>query len=268
MADAGHEQTLAHLRLLAGLPGYWELRALHRDGGNHMTPRGSFWIVATATADGLLYERLDQALAWADGHDRQGAELFVGVNGRSIEGKTKAAVPAVTACFADLDLGGESIDEALAALTSRRALVPSFIVHSGYGLHAVWLLREPSRDKVQWREIQRAIVRTFADYGADPACAPDEARVLRLVPYPNRKLSPKGVPTALVMESGTRYGLAALHDAFDFRIIRLSSRVLSHPGLFRVRQCLCGFHFCTRATGSPRVDVGMAFGADDERLAA
>lgn len=26
-----------------------------------MTPHGSFWIVATPTADGLLYERLDQA---------------------------------------------------------------------------------------------------------------------------------------------------------------------------------------------------------------
>jgi hypothetical protein len=56
---------------------------LHRDGGNHMTPRGSFWVVAMATVDGLLYERLDQALAWADKHDRQGTELFVGVNGRS-----------------------------------------------------------------------------------------------------------------------------------------------------------------------------------------
>jgi hypothetical protein len=44
MADARHEQTLAHLRLLASLPGYWELRALHRAGANHMTPRASFWI--------------------------------------------------------------------------------------------------------------------------------------------------------------------------------------------------------------------------------
>jgi hypothetical protein len=34
MADARHEQTLTHLRLLAGLPGYWELRALRRDGVN------------------------------------------------------------------------------------------------------------------------------------------------------------------------------------------------------------------------------------------
>jgi hypothetical protein len=141
-------------------------------------------------------------------------ELFVGVNARSLEGKTKAAVPAVTACFVDLDLGGESIDEALAALTSGATPAPSLVVHSGYGLHAVWLLREPSRDKARWRVIQQAIVRAFADYGADPACAPDEARVLRLVPYPNRKLSPAGVPTALVMESGTKYDLAALLDAF------------------------------------------------------
>src|SRR5919199_702136 len=127
-----HEQTLAHLRLLAGLPGYWELRALRRDGANPMIPRGSFWIVATATADGLLYERLDQALAWADAHDRQGTELVVGVNARTMEGKKNPAAPAVTACFADLDLGGESIDEALAALTSGQTPVPSFIVQNGY----------------------------------------------------------------------------------------------------------------------------------------
>jgi hypothetical protein len=189
LADAGHEQTLAQLRLLAHLPGYWELRALHRTGGTHMAPRGSFWIVATATGDGLLCDRLDQALAWADQHDARGTEVFVGVNARSIEGKTKAAVTAVTCCFADLDLGGESIDEALAALTSGSTPVPSLVVHGGYGLHAVWLLREASRDKARWRVIQQAIVRCFADFGADPACAPNEACILRLVPYPNRKLS-------------------------------------------------------------------------------
>jgi hypothetical protein len=48
-----------------------------------------------ATADGLLYDRLDQALAWADQHDARGTELFVGVNACSLEGKTKASVPAV-----------------------------------------------------------------------------------------------------------------------------------------------------------------------------
>jgi hypothetical protein len=85
--------------------------------------------VATATADGLLYERLDQALAWADGHDRQGTELFVGVNSRSTEGRTKASVPAVTACFVDLHLGGDGSDEALAlttaVLAAAQAITPS-----------------------------------------------------------------------------------------------------------------------------------------------
>src|SRR5438046_5927665 len=54
-----------------------------------------------------------------------------------MEGKTKASVPAVTACFADPDLGGEGSDEALAELTSGSVPVPSFVVNSGYGLHAV-----------------------------------------------------------------------------------------------------------------------------------
>jgi hypothetical protein len=54
MAEAGHEQTLAQLRLLAHLPGFWELRALRRNGANRMIPRGSFWIVG-APCGALLY---------------------------------------------------------------------------------------------------------------------------------------------------------------------------------------------------------------------
>jgi hypothetical protein len=212
--ETAHEQTLAHLRLLANSPGFWEVRALRREAGSRMTPRGSFWIVATATADGLLYERLEQALAWADAHDRTGTELFIGVNARSSEGKTKASIPTVTCCFADLDLAGGDIDDTLSVLTSGSTPPPSFVVNSGYGLHAVWLLREPSRDKVRWRVVQHALVRTFAELGADPVCAPNEACILRLVPYPNRKLSPTGIPTSVVMEGSERYDLSHLLHAF------------------------------------------------------
>jgi hypothetical protein len=59
MAGA-HEQTLAHVRLLAGVPGYWELRALHRAAGHLMTRMAG-----------------------------QGAELFVGVNGRSMGARSR-----------------------------------------------------------------------------------------------------------------------------------------------------------------------------------
>jgi hypothetical protein len=60
-----------------------------------------------------------------------------------------------------------------------RAPAPSFIVHSGYGLHAVWLLREPSRDKARWRAIQRAIVRDVIGAHVAVARPLDEYRILQ-----------------------------------------------------------------------------------------
>jgi hypothetical protein len=126
-----------------------------------MTPRGSFWIVATATPDGLVYERLEQALAWADAHDRAGTEPFIGVNGRSGEGKTKASVPTATCCFADLDLSDGSINDALAMLTSGCTPPPSFVVNSGYGLHEcdqsfVGVFRGPEARKRQSNHVHES----------------------------------------------------------------------------------------------------------------
>src|SRR5437868_5873758 len=98
------EQTMAHLRLVASHPGCWELRALQRIDASHMEPRGSFFVVAFRTADGLIYDRLEQAVDWADAHDRHGAELFIGMNPRAREGKGKDPVERLSACFVDLDL--------------------------------------------------------------------------------------------------------------------------------------------------------------------
>jgi hypothetical protein len=56
------EATLAHLRLIAGWPGYWEIRALRRLDGNRMEARGSFFIVAASAGDGLIYDRLGHAV--------------------------------------------------------------------------------------------------------------------------------------------------------------------------------------------------------------
>jgi hypothetical protein len=50
--------------------------------------RGSFFIIATTTAEGaLIYDRLEQAVDWADAQDRAGAEVFVGMNPREREAK-------------------------------------------------------------------------------------------------------------------------------------------------------------------------------------
>jgi hypothetical protein len=171
-------QTLAHLRLVAGLPGFWELRALRRQGGTRMAACGSFFIVATTTADGtLIYDRLEQAVDWADAQDRAGAEVFVGMNPRERAARGKDAVTAVTACYVDLDLPeGESQESALAAVTDGDAPLPSFVVNSGYGLHVVYLLRAASRDKATWTRLQKGLARRYASLGADAKIAGDESR--------------------------------------------------------------------------------------------
>src|SRR5205085_9271520 len=138
----------------------------------------------------------------------------VGMNPREREARGKAAVAVVTACYVDLDLtDGESQETALAAVTDGDAPLPSFVVNSGYGLHVVYLLRVPSQDKATWTRTQKALARRYSALGADPKVAGDESRVLRLVPYPNRKMSPDGVPTSIVYESEYRYELAELARA-------------------------------------------------------
>jgi hypothetical protein len=177
-----------------------------------MTPRGSFFISATATPEGtLVYDRLEEALEWADARDAEQAEVFIGVNPRAhAGGKTKEAVAQVTTCFADLDLEGAGTDEALLALTESALPCPSLVVQSGFGLHALWVLSTPSPDKGHWRAVQLALLAHLRHFGADPLPAGDEARVLRLVPYPNRKLWPDGIATAIVLETAARYALGDL----------------------------------------------------------
>jgi hypothetical protein len=43
-------------------------------------------------------------VGWADTHDRNGVELFIGMNPRGHEGKNKVAVTHLSTCFVDLDL--------------------------------------------------------------------------------------------------------------------------------------------------------------------
>lgn len=176
-----------------------------------MTARGSFFILVTATSEGVIYDRLGAALDWASQQDEGGAEVFIGMNPRTGQAGSKQAVLAVTACFVDFDLPeGYSMDTVTAGLMNGEGPLPSFIVHSGYGLHLIYLLGHPSEDKTTWRKVQRGLVRRYADLGADSRVATDESRVLRLVPYANRKRWPGGVSTALVFESQQRYALTDL----------------------------------------------------------
>ena len=65
--------------------------------------------------------------------------------------------------------------------------VPSLINSSGRGLHCKWLLDAvPSAALPRWEACQRALVKRFAHFGADPA-AKDVSRVLRAIGTKNPK---------------------------------------------------------------------------------
>jgi hypothetical protein len=233
MKDCNRDQTRVHLRLVASSPGYWELRALQRLDGTRMAARGSFFLVATKAGDSLIYDRLEQAIDWADEHHRNGAEVFIGMNPRQRAARCKDAVLVVTSCYADLDLPeGETPEVTLDEVTSGDLPVPSLVVDSGYGLHVVYLLRDPSDDKRRWKAVQRSLVQRLGALGADSRVATDESRVLRLVPYPNRKRRPEGVPTSILYESESRYDLHELAEAIGIDQGTPCSRpdVLTVPG--------------------------------------
>ena len=184
--------------------GYTEVRALEltpreADGGYDWTPRGSSWF------DG---QNLDDVLSWCDRQNGLGYDVFVGANPRLVpDGKSKKDVTKFSACYADLDLGGERIDEAYQHLMGLPQ-PPSFCVHSGRGIHAYWLLDEPSPDKELWSRVNEGIYHSLKDdWKADANVKTDESRVLRLVPYPNRKTGAKQVSLFPRAEQVRRYAL-------------------------------------------------------------
>lgn len=197
-----------HLLALARGDGYYELRTLRRQPDDSMAPGGSHWL---AVSNGTP-QHLDRALQWASDQHRTGCEIFVGYNPRiTATGKGKDDVGAMLACYADLDLHGERIADAQNALLAAPA-PPSLIVASGYGLHPIWFI-QPTADKERWRQVQRGIAAAFAEWLPDSSVVTDEARVLRLVPFPNGKYNTCS-PTAILHQAQTIYTLDQLATAY------------------------------------------------------
>jgi len=185
--DARQEIARLHLNIIRkhAREGFIEVRGLMRGGAS----RGTRFFSVDAREDDVK-----SVLGWADEVNAEGGEIYVAYNARSQRRGTKEDVKILTTCYADLDLhlekygdveGGGILDAALNALRNA-PIQPHLIVFSGYGLHPIWFI-EPNTDKATWAGVQRAIRSHFAEHKADIAVATDEARILRLVPYPNRK---------------------------------------------------------------------------------
>lgn len=134
---------------------------------------------------------------------------------------SKEDISAVPALWADIDLAGEGHkSEKKYAPTAEaweptfEALPPSYVIHSGHGLHCYWILNEPFRIQSEKdREGIEEAVKRFqtslaAAAGYDIDQTGDLARVLRVPCTVNHK--GEALPVEIVRKSGARYELADL----------------------------------------------------------
>lgn len=90
------------------------------------------------------------------------------------------------ACYVDLD-NCRTVEAALDAIDDAALPRPSYVVHSGRGVHLYWLLEAvPAKALPVWQAIQTKLIASLASVGADRA-ASDCTRVLRLVGTINSK---------------------------------------------------------------------------------
>jgi hypothetical protein len=129
----------------------------------------------------------------------------------------------LTAVWTDIDYYklGITLEEALSALQNC-PLPPTVIVHSGGGLHAYWLFREPldvryapevGRGDAAKEEVE-AVLRQLAGVFAGDTKACDITRILRLPGSHNTKTGEMRL-ARIVWTSGNRYDLIELQEWLD-----------------------------------------------------
>lgn len=189
--DQARAQARAHIQLyLDRCPDgqHIELRAFRE---TEQAPGASFWIQSPAQIEG--------GLAWAEAMYAGGYAVYLGQNPRAESPGTKENVKQVMAAYADVDL--YKTDKTRAEFDAFVAsdalpLKPSLIVNSGGGLQVIYLFA-PSEDKALWLGVQEKLKVIFDDFGAGHEVVTDEARVLRLTPFANRKLPDNPRPTEI-----------------------------------------------------------------------
>jgi hypothetical protein len=180
---------------------YFELRCIHPQTGEVKT----FW---SRIGD---KRTLTTAFKRADELNHEGYGIYFAPCLRSQkQGKAEAAA-LLPALWVDLDCDDDSARR-VAALAKLHAfdLQPSAIIDSGGGLHAYWLLKEPTSliDEAARKQAAGILRGLFSALGGDPQYVKSVASVMRLVGSVNTKPERGGViVTLLELHPDRRYPL-------------------------------------------------------------
>lgn len=129
--------------------------------------------------------------------------------------RTVAATQSINCCFVDLDcynlniIPDDSTVQALLTLADTYGIPrPSYIVRSGCGLYAKWILDRalPASHLQTWKNAQNTLINLYKAFGADPK-ARDAARVLRATSTINSK---NGAQVEIACNEGTVHNFADL----------------------------------------------------------
>lgn len=149
---------------------------------------------------------------WLDGSS------FLSLN-RFFKRRRTSGLTSLNALYVDLDFRdvvawrGKSADEVQVALEqhclSLELPEPSFIVQTGRGLAAIWLIQPmPPQALARWRAAIRALIDLWRGFGADRSCS-DATRVFRIPGTINEK---NGRGVRVTGGSLQRYSFDALED--------------------------------------------------------
>lgn len=143
---------------------------------------------------------------------------FLSLN-RFFKRRRTRSLKSLNAIYVDLDLRdvmawrGKSADEVQVALERHCVSLglpePSFILQTGRGLAAIWLIKPiPPQALARWRAAIRALIDLWKGFGADRSCS-DVTRVFRIPGTINEK---NGQEVRVTGGSLQRYSFDALED--------------------------------------------------------
>lgn len=139
-----------------------------------------------------------------------GWEIYYGVNPRLGRGGSKVDVGRVLVGHADLDWAKQGEEEARAALDAYE-YAPTWVVHSGNGLHVYWAI-EPLDGQAEGGKVEAFLRALYARLG-NPDRVQDISRILRLPGTFNNKYG-EPRPVRVVEHTPTnRYTLAQLQTS-------------------------------------------------------
>ncbi len=138
------------------------------------------------------------------------ANLYFGVGARkSSDSGKKENIGYINSAWVDID-EKDSLRKADAIkLLNDWDFKPTYIIDSGHGIHAYWLLREPINDHEEFSQLEKINKRLVSKFAGDKNCT-DYARVMRLPGSTNFKAEP--IEAKIIQSSQHQYELFELEE--------------------------------------------------------